>query len=244
MSTIQDSPNFLRGVELLNSMPDKFCFFNIYPMHFKKNITILIGENGVGKSTLLETLAVKLGCPAEGGSRNFNYKTENTHFQHVEHIRLIKTGKKISDLFFYRSETYYNFITEMRRLDKEDFGGGKINSYYGGKDLHLLSHGESMKALYTNRFTDNGLYIMDEPEASLSVENQIDLIKKITKLSLNGTQFIIATHSPILMATPNSDLIELGTRFHRRIKFQDTKAYYLYKQILDSKGEFIKDLLD
>lgn len=239
-----DQPSFLKRVEMLSSMPDEYCFFNIYPISFKKNITIIIGENGVGKSTLLETIAVKLGCPAEGGSRNFNYKTEDTHFQSIEHIRLIKTGKKIFDLFFYRSETYYNFITEMRRLDAEKFGGAKINSYYGGKDLHLLSHGESMKALYTNRFKANSLYILDEPEASLSVGNQINLINKINNLSQNGTQFIIATHSPILMAIPNADLIEFGTKSHRRTRLEDTNIYYIYKKILESNGAFIKNLLD
>lgn len=203
---------------MLSSMPNEFLFFNIYPMNFKKNITVIVGENGVGKSTLLVTIAIKFGCPAEGGARNFNFKTEDTHFQSVEHIRLIKSGKRISDLFFYRSEAYYNFLTEMRKLDAEEFGGAKINSYYGGKDLLLLSHGESMKALYEHRLKPNSLYIFDEPEASLSVDNLINLIRKINQLSLKGTQFIIATHSPLLMAIPDADLIELDKKFHRRIK--------------------------
>ncbi|MEB5475987.1 AAA family ATPase [Acinetobacter pollinis] len=241
---MQDFPNFLRGIEILETMPNEYCFFNLYPMTFNKNITLLIGENGIGKSTLLESLAIKLGCPAEGGSRNFQYKTEDTHFEATEHLRLIKTGKLISDIFFYRSETYYNFMTEMRKLDEDIEGGTRINTFYGGKDLHLLSHGQSMKALYQNRFKKNGLYIMDEPEASLSAESQIDLISKIYELSLQGTQFIIATHSPILMAIPNAEIIEIGPRFHRRVKYKDTSAYYFYKKILDSDTDFIESLID
>jgi predicted ATPase len=241
---MQTFPSFLRGIDILESMPDQYCFFNIYPMSFNKNISLLIGENGTGKSTLLESLAVKLGCPAEGGSRNFNYKTEDTHFEATEHLRLIKTGKRFSDLFFYRSETYYNFMTEMRKLDSEDYGGARINSFYGGKDLHLLSHGQSMKALYQNRFSENGLYILDEPEASLSAESQIDLISTIHKLSLKGAQFIIATHSPILMAMPNAELIEIGMRYHRRVKYKDTNTYYFYKKILDSDRDFLETLIE
>ncbi|GAB3044735.1 AAA family ATPase [Acinetobacter apis] len=240
---MKHSPSFLRGVEILDSMPTEYCFFNIYPMTFHKNVTLLIGENGIGKSTLLESLAVKLGCPAEGGSRNFKYKTEDTHFEATEHLRLIKTGKRFSDLFFYRSETYYNFMTEMRKLDEDPEGGEKINTFYGGKDLHLLSHGQSMKALYQNRFKEDGLYFMDEPEASLSAESQIDLISKIYELSLKGAQFIIATHSPILMAIPNAEIIEIGPRFHRRVAYKDTRAYYFYKKILDSDTDSIESLI-
>lgn len=233
----------LKRVDLLSSIPDSFQFMHLYPLCFTKNITVITGENGVGKSTILEALAVKLGCPAEGGSKNFNFATENTHLDYTKHLRISKSSTKIEDVFFYRSETYYNLLSEMRNLDSELSFDPKINSYYGGKDLHTISHGESMRALFFNRFRGKGLYILDEPEASLSIASQIDFVERIIQLAKEGAQFIIATHSPVIMLMPDIELIQITDNNYRYVNFTDTNIYYLYKEILESKGSFLKDII-
>lgn len=216
----------------------------LYPIQFIKPITIFFGENGIGKSTIMESLAVYLGCPAEGGSKNFNYFTENTHIN-VPDIVVEKGEKYPKDIFFYRSETFYNFMTEMTRLDSPEFGGVKINSYYGGKELHKLSHGESMNALYTNRFKENSLYLLDEPESSLSINSQLKFIEKILTLSNKGTQFIIATHSPIIMQIPNADLLEITKKGVKRTRFKDTNIFYMYKEILlDESNSYLTNIIN
>ncbi|MDR7016300.1 AAA family ATPase [Acinetobacter sp. 3657] len=235
---------FLTRVELLNTIPDDFPFLHLYPIEFKKNITVITGENGSGKSTILEALALKFGCAAEGGSINFNYKTEDTHFDYSPHLRIHKSARRIKDIFFYRSETYYNFLTEMRQLDAAASFSPPIRNAYGGKDLHMMSHGEAMKALIDHRFRAEGLYILDEPEAALSISNQINFIEKVIQLSQAGTQFIIATHSPIIMLMPNIQLLQLTENSFREVNFSDTHIAYMYKEILNSNGEFIKQIID
>lgn len=234
----------LKRIELLQTIPHDFEFLHLFPIEFKKHITVITGENGMGKSTLLEALAVKMGCPAEGGSVNFNFKTEDTHLDYTKHLRIAKTGKKIQDIFFYRAETFYTFLTEMRELDNEEGFGPPIKTYYGGKDLHTVSHGESMKALFNNRLRPNGLYILDEPEASLSISSQIDFIERIQKLAKAGAQFIIATHSPIIMLMPNIELLQVTQNSIKEIVFHETNIYYLYNEILKTKGEFINNIID
>ncbi|WP_111859031.1 AAA family ATPase [Acinetobacter sp. CFCC 10889] len=235
---------FLMKVELLQSIPDDFPFYHLYPLHFKKNITVIVGENGVGKSTILEALAVKFGCPAEGGSINFNFSTEDTHLDYTKHLRIAKNGKKIKDIFFYRSETFYTFLSEMRRLDNEPEGGSRINTYYGGRDLHTVSHGESMIALYSHRFKEQSLYFLDEPEASLSIANQINLVERILQLSQQGTQFIIATHSPVIMAIPDATLLQITQNSQYETTFSETNHYYLLKELINSKGDFLRHILN
>lgn len=231
-------------IELLNSIDADFNFLHLYPLKFHKNITILIGENGIGKSTILEALAVKLGCPAEGGSRNFKFETENTHLDYTKHLRLTKSFRTIRDIFFYRAESFYTFLSEMNKLDAVESFSPAIKSYYGGRNLHTLSHGESMKALYSNRFKPESIYILDEPEAALSISNQIDFIEKILTLSKLGTQFIIATHSPILMAMPEATLIQLTANGKYETRFVKTNAYYMMKQIINSDGDYLNHIIN
>ncbi|MFB2539525.1 MULTISPECIES: AAA family ATPase [unclassified Acinetobacter] len=233
----------LTEVKLIQQPSDDFAFYHLYPFKFNKNITIIMGENGIGKSTFLEVLAVKLGCPAEGGSINFHYSTNDSHFDYSQSLRLVKSGRKIHDIFFYRSESFYNFISEMQQLD-QGIGGGLIRDYYGGKDLHQVSHGESMKSLYHHRFKAQGLYILDEPEASLSMSNQIDFIEKILQLSKQGSQFIIATHSPLIMAMPDADLFRFSQHRYYPLDFFESNEYYLLKNIINSQGQFLKDILN
>lgn len=236
---------FIQKMALLAPIEENDFVNYLYPIYFTKPITLFIGDNGVGKSTILESLAVHLGCPAEGGSRNFNFKTEDTHLDYSAQLRVTKGYKQARDVFFYRSETFYTFMSEMRKLDSEVVGGAKINGYYGHQDLHTLSHGESMKALYHHRFYPESLYILDEPEAALSIHNQLQFIEKIIKLSRMGSQFIIATHSPLLMLMPEVDLLQITQQGINKVNFAETDIYYLYRELMSDKGaDYLQSILN
>jgi predicted ATPase len=228
----------------LKSTPVQLSFINsIFPITLSQNITVIAGENGSGKSTLLEGIAVKLGCNAEGGGKNFNFSTEPTHSALHQHLQLSKGHKKEKDLFFYRAETFYNLNSEIRRMDEVSSFDPEIKTYYGGRDLHTLSHGEAMEALYQNRFKPNGLYILDEPEASLSPTRQLSFIIRIVELARQGSQFIIATHSPILMSIPGCDLRLIEDNRLKPITPEETEAFGIYKAVLNSQGRYLQKLV-
>ncbi|UBM24942.1 AAA family ATPase [Pseudomonas sp. p1(2021b)] len=234
---------FLREVGLKPACHAPGILRHVFPMRFNKNISIIIGENGSGKSTLLEAIAIKLGCNPEGGGRNFHFKTEDTHSSLHEALRLTKGYRKERDLFFYRAESFYNVTTEIRNLDAAGSFDPKINTYYGGRDLHELSHGEAMEALYQHRFKENGLYILDEPEASLSAQRQLNFIIRICELAEGGAQFVIATHSPILMFTPGCDLFKLEGGVLEPTQARDTELFNLYRAVISSSGAFLEKML-
>ena len=182
---------------------DKISNYNIYPfnieiikqlseINFSKPVTFLVGENGIGKSTLIEALAVQVGLNPEGGTQNFNFSTRNTHSVLSDYIRVARFNKPKMK-FFLRAESFYNFSSEIQRLVEEDDFYGLYDAY--GGNLHECSHGESFIKLVQNRFSDHGLYILDEPEAALSPQRQMGLLCLINELVKEGSQFIIATHS-------------------------------------------------
>lgn len=234
---------FLQTIRLKEGISPNNIEKILLPYEFQNSLTIFIGENGSGKSTLLEAIAINLGCNPEGGSKNFNFKTEDTHSDLYKRIVVAKGYKKPKDLYFYRSESFYNLLTEMRRLDSFGSFDPQVKTYYGGTDLHDQSHGESMQSLYTYRFKPNGLYILDEPEASLSPLGQLAFIKRIIELSKGGAQFIIATHSPLVMSIPGADLINIGESMEK-VCFTDTDAYSIYRAVLLGGNSYLEDLLD
>ncbi len=202
---------------------------NLKEIKFKSKVTFLVGENGIGKSTIIEAIAVALGLPAEGGTQNFRYKTKNTTSNLSEYIT-IEEYNKPEMKFFLRAESFYNFSTEVQRLVEED-GYGQLYKYYGG-NLHECSHGESFLNLVKNRFTRNGLYILDEPEAALSPERQLSLLYLINQLAEDGSQFIIATHSPILISYRDGTILDLNNNL-KETKFEETNIYQIYKMYIE-----------
>jgi predicted ATPase len=210
---------------------------------FSHPVTFLIGENGAGKSTLLEAIAVAYGLNPEGGSRNFRFSTRDSHSGLHTALRLTRSPRRLYDSFFLRAESYYNVATEIEALDREP-GGRKIITSYGGKSLHEQSHGESFFALFMNRLGPEGLYLLDEPEAALSPTRQLSFLSRLHQLAGAGAQFIIATHSPILMAYPDADIFLLADGPPRRIDYHDTEHYTVTRNFLTRTEPMLDILLD
>jgi predicted ATPase len=220
------------------------CIRNFKKLAFHPKVTYLIGENGMGKSTLLEAIAVGLGFNAEGGSKNFKFDTRATHSDLHNYLRISKGIHKIKDGYFLRSESFYNLASEIDELDNQpSFGPPVINSY-GGKSLHEQSHGESFWALFMNRFGGSGLYILDEPESALSVTRQMAMLSRMHTLVNQRSQFIIATHSPIILAYPDAAIYQMTPDGIQKIKYKETDTYRLYKGFLDNPEQMMSILLE
>lgn len=211
---------------------------NLDELELHPAVTFLVGENGSGKSTLLEALAIAWGFNPEGGTKNFRFQTRVSHSVLHEYLRLIKSPQRARDGFFLRAESFFNVASEIERLDKEPAFGPPIINSYGGLSLHEQSHGESFFALMMHRFGGCGLYVLDEPEAALSPSRQLALITRIHELVRARSQFVIATHSPILMAYPNAWIFQISEHGLQRVRLEDTEHYAVAKRFLnDPRGQ-------
>ncbi|WP_213958140.1 AAA family ATPase [Variovorax sp. dw_954] len=207
-------------------------------------MTYFIGENGSGKSTLLEAIAVSLGFNAEGGTRNFNFGTRRSHSVLHEYLRLAKGIRRPRDGYFLRAESFFNVATEIERLDEDPMAGPPIVDSYGGRSLHEQSHGESFLALMTQRFGGQGLYILDEPEAALSPQRQLAVLSRMHDLVLDNSQFIIATHSPILMAYPDACIYQCSNEGISRIAYEDAEHFQVTRDFLSNPQRMLQVLME
>ena len=204
---------------------------------FDSPVTFFVGENGSGKSTLLEAVAISAGFNAEGGSRNFLFATKSTESHLHSYITLSRRARE-KDGFFYRAESFYNVASQIEDLDLNLNG-------YGGKSLHDQSHGESLLALVQNRFRGNGLYILDEPEAALSPLRQMTLMLEIRRLAEEEhSQFLIATHSPILITYPGADIFEVTAETIQKTTYDKTASYQITKRFLDDPNHMLDTLFE
>ncbi len=227
----------------LNSLPAVMHLKKQGELSFNKKVTFIVGENGTGKSTLVEAIAVAFGFNPEGGSRNFAFSTNESHSELWKHLTLSKQDIA-KDGFFLRAESFYNVASNIDEMDRQPAASGFIIESYGGVSLHEQSHGESFMALVQNRFGGNGLYILDEPEAALSPKRLLTLIAEIDRLVKKDSQFIIATHSPILMAFPDADIFELTENGIKSVDYHDTEHYKVTKAFLDDPDRMLKILLE
>lgn len=216
--------------------------FEYVDLHPK--ITYFVGENGSGKSTLLEAIAVSLGFNAEGGTKNFSFGTRRSHSVLDEYLRIAKGIRKPRDGFFLRAESFFNVATEIEKLDEEPSFGPPIINSYGGISLHEQSHGESFLKLMTERFGGQGLYILDEPEAALSPQRQLAVLSRIHDLIEDNSQFIIATHSPILMAYPDACIYQCGKEGISEIAYEETEHYKVTRDFLANPKRMMDMLME
>lgn len=207
-------------------------------------VTFFVGENGSGKSTLLEAIAISLGFNAEGGTRNFRFGTRKSHSDLHEFIRVGKGIRHPRDGFFLRAESFFNVATEIESLDAEPACGPPVIHSYGGRSLHEQSHGESFLTLMMNRFGGNGIYILDEPEAALSPQRQLSVLSLMHDLVHADSQFIIATHSPILMAYPESWIYSCTESGLSRVEYADTEHFKVTHDFLTNPERMLRLLLE
>lgn len=211
------------------------------PLH--QNVTFLVGENGMGKSTLIEAIAVNYGFNAEGGSRNFNFETYRSHSKLSDYLTLTKGVKHPRDGYFLRAESFYNVASNIEELDAVCSSAPKIKASYGGS-LHQCSHGESFFALLNHRLGGHGVYLFDEPEAALSPQRQLAMLCRMDKLVRQDSQFIIATHSPILTAYPKSIIYTLSEKGIHQTEYQQTDNYQITKEFLNHYKNMLEELLN
>ncbi len=235
--------NELKKSSYLNNLPVIKYLSEFEKLRFSAPVTFFVGENGTGKSTLLEAIAVAFGFNAEGGTKNFTFSTNATHSDLWEHLTLVKR-EFARDGFFLRAESLYNVATNIEELDKVPAASPFITESYGGKSLHNQSHGESFLSIVQNRFGGNGLYILDEPEAALSPMRLLTLMAEINSLVNKNSQFIIATHSPILMAMPNSEIFEFSKNGIKEVSYNETEHFKITKSFLDNPERMLKYLLE
>lgn len=209
---------------------------------FESNITFFVGENGTGKSTLLEGIAIAYGFNAEGGTKNYSFSTYESHSELHTAISLIRGVKKPRSSYFLRAESFYNVASKA-----EDYrDGDPIESYYeryGGKSLHQQSHGESFLALIRGNFQDRGFYILDEPEAALSPQRQLTLLIELDRLAKKGAQFIIASHSPILLGLPDATILSFDNGTIHPCRYTDTESYQVTEMFINNRDYFLSHLL-
>lgn len=202
-------------------------------------VTYLIGENGSGKSTLLEALAVAGGMNAEGGSSNFSFSTRDSHSELGESVRLVRGLRRPRTDFFLRAESLFTAATYIEDLPRQ---GGDPLAPYGGVSLHEQSHGESFLAVMLQRFGPDGLYLLDEPEAALSTQNCLTCLRRIHQLVSDGSQFIIATHSPIVLAYPHATIYRCHEQGVEEVAYDDAEPVRLTQSFLEARERFLQQL--
>jgi len=213
-------------------------------LKLKSNVTFFVGENGSGKSTLLEGIAEQCGFSLRGGNRNHNlntgYRFEGYESALAPYLQLSWTPRRISEGFFMRAESFFNFASYIDELAVDD---GRILEAYGGRSLHEQSHGESFLSLFNNQF-ESGIYILDEPEAALSPARILAFMSVIHQLDRSGrAQFLIATHSPMLICYPGATIYQFDEGGIHETGYEDTEHFYLTKSFLDNPALYLRHLM-
>ena len=236
---LKASAPFLRRITLLpekvdpSRHPFDVAALRELDLELRSKVTFFVGENGSGKSTLLEAVAQCCGFNVQGGGRDHRAQTVDNRGDLASALRL-SWVPKVTEGFFMRAESFFNFASYIDHVSNL--------KRYGGRRLHEQSHGESFLALFANRF-DRGIYVLDEPEAALSPRRQLELLQRIHRLILDGSQFVIATHSPMLMAYPGALIYTLSKQGITRTSYRETDHYRLTRQFLEEPEATLDEAL-
>lgn len=210
------------------------AFCQLKEIEFHAPVTFFVGENGTGKSTLLEAMAVAYGFNPEGGTRNYHFSTYDSHSELNEAITLVKGYRKAKWGYFLRAESFYNVATQ-----EKEYAG----IYHPSEKYHEKSHGESFLQLVQKQFTPNGMYFLDEPEAALSPQRQLTLMIEIYRCIKENSQFIIATHSPILLGLPGAEILSFDHGAIKICQYEETESYLVTKSFVNNRMKMLKIML-
>ena len=217
--------SYLRKIEALKGLKT---------LEFNSNVTFFVGENGSGKSTLLEAMAIACGFNPEGGTKNYSFSTYDSHSELYDAIRVVRGSRKARRGYFLRAESFYNVATMEERYADEANPSQKY---------HERSHGESFLALAQNQLGPGGLYFFDEPEAALSPQRQLTLLTEIYNCAANGSQFVIATHSPILLGMPGTQILSFDGGGIHPCEYEDTESYQVTEMFINDRKRLLDRLL-
>ena len=217
--------SYLRKIEALKDLKT---------LNFNSNVTFFVGENGSGKSTLLEAMAIACGFNPEGGTKNYSFSTYDSHSELYDAVRVVRGSRKARWGYFLRAESFYNVATMEERYADD---GHESQKY------HEKSHGESFLALAQNQLRPGGLYFFDEPEAALSPQRQLTLLTEIYNCAADGSQFIIATHSPILLGMPGAEILSFDSGVIHPCEYEDTESYQVTEMFINDRKRLLDRLL-
>ncbi len=220
--------SYLRAIEALQGMEE---------LAFTCPVTFFVGENGTGKSTLLEAIAVAYGFNPEGGTRNYSFSTYDSHSELCGALRIGKGCRKVKWGYFLRAESFYNVATKEEEYASDPFGRAIP------EELHRKSHGESFLAVVQRHFRPDGVYILDEPEAALSVQRQLTLLVEIYRLANQGAQFFIASHSPILLGFPEAEILSFDEGRIHAVEYEETESYRVTELFINNREYLLERLL-
>lgn len=220
-------PNsYIRAIESLR---------DVEKIEFQSPVTLFVGENGTGKSTLLEAIAVAHGFNPEGGTKNYVFSTYDSHSELCDAIRIAKGYRKEKWGYFLRAESFYNVATQEEKY---------ADIAHPSMQYHKKSHGESFLDLAQDNIKPNGLYLLDEPEAALSPQRQLTLLTQIYKCANDGAQFIIATHSPVLLGIPNAQIFCFDNGKIHTCTYEETDSYKITEMFINNRQSLLQKLLD
>lgn len=217
--------SYLRQIEAIK---------NLQMLEFISPITFFVGENGTGKSTLLEAIAVAYGFNPEGGTKNYSFSTYDSHSELYDAIRISRGFQRAGTGYFLRAESFYNVAT--KEMDYADLA-------HPSQKYHEKSHGESFLAMVQKHLRPHGMYIFDEPEAALSPQRQLTLLMEIYECARQGSQFIIATHSPILLGIPGAQILTFDDGIIHPCEYEDTDSYQITEMFINNRKHLLTRLL-
>lgn len=220
-----DKYSYLRNIEAIKGLKQ---------LEFSDAITFFVGENGSGKSTLLEAIAIAYGFNPEGGTKNYSFSTYDSHSELHDAMRISRGYRKAKWGYFLRAESFYNVATKEK--DYADLA-------HPSKKYHEKSHGESFLAIAQSQLRPEGVYFMDEPEAALSPQRQLTLFMEIYECAKKGSQFIIATHSPILLGIPEAEILTFDNGLIHKCEYEDTDSYQVTEMFINHREQLLERLL-